>query len=142
LSPVVEQQYKELTRDYQTALDFHNDLLSKKTQSEMATDLERRQQGEQFRVMDPANLPERPSFPNRPLFALGGLGGGLALGLGLALVLEMRDKSLRNERDVEFYLQLPTLALLPSVQSGNGKQNRFWKRVKKSAAVLERAIDR
>ncbi len=128
LSPVVEQKYKEIIRDYQTALEFHNDLLAKKTQSEMATDLERRQQGEQFRVMDPANLPERPSFPNRPLFALGGLGSGVALGLGLALVLEMRDKSLRNERDVEFYLQLPTLALVPSVSAPNGKKFAFWKR--------------
>jgi len=128
LSPLVEEQYKEVTRDYQTALDFYNELLAKKTQSEMATDLERRQQGEQFRVMDPPNLPEKASFPNRPLFAAGGLGGGLALGLGLALLLEMRDKSLRNERDVEFYLQLPTLARVPSIGEENGKKARFWKR--------------
>ena len=128
LSPVVEQRYTELTRGYQTALGFHNSLLAKKTESEMSTDLERRQQGEQFRVMDPANLPERPSFPNRPLFAAGGFGGGLALGLGLTLLLEMRDKSLRNERDVEFYLQLPTLALVPSVGVTNEKKTTFWKR--------------
>jgi polysaccharide chain length determinant protein (PEP-CTERM system associated) len=128
LSPVVEEQYKEVTRDYQTALDFYNELLAKKTQSEMATDLERRQQGEQFRVMDPPNLPEKASFPNRPLFAAGGLGGGLALGFSLALLLEMRDKSLRNERDVEFYLQLPTLARVPSIGEENGKKARFWKR--------------
>jgi polysaccharide chain length determinant protein (PEP-CTERM system associated) len=142
LSPVVEQQYKEITRDYQTALDFHHNLLAKKTESEMSTDLERRQQGEQFRVMDPANLPERPSFPNRPLFTLGGLGGGLALGLGLALVLEMGDKSLRNERDVQAFLKLPTLALLPTIESGNGGQKRFWRRGKKPAAELEIAIER
>ena len=48
----------------------------------MYADLQRKQQGEQFRVLDPANLPDKPSFPNRPLFAAGGLGGGLALGLG------------------------------------------------------------
>lgn len=128
LSPVVEQQYKELTRDYQTALDFHNSLLAKKTESEMATDLEKHQQGEQFRVMDPPNLPERPSFPNRRMIAVYGLGGGMALGLSLALVLEMRDKCLRNERDVEFYLQVPTLALVPSVGVTNEKKMAFWKR--------------
>jgi len=125
LSPVVEQQFKELTRDYDTALSHYNDLLSKKTESEMATDLERRQQGEQFRVMDPANLPETPSFPNRPLFAGGGLGAGLALGLGIALLLEMRDKSLRSEQDVEILLQLPTLTLMPIVGVVNGRKNRF-----------------
>jgi polysaccharide chain length determinant protein (PEP-CTERM system associated) len=133
-SPIVEQQYKELTRDYQTALEFHNELLTKKTQSEMARDLERRQQGEKFRLMDPANLPERPSFPNRPLFAAGGLGIGLAIGMGLAVVLEARDKTMRNERDVEFYLRLPTLALLPPIETGNGQQGRFWKRAKKPDA--------
>jgi len=45
-SPSIEQEYKELTRGYQTALDFYNDLLKKKDQSAMATDIERRQEGE------------------------------------------------------------------------------------------------
>ena len=71
-SPAVEQQYKQLTRDYQTALEFYNDLLKKRDQSVMATDLERRQQGEQFHVLDPANLPDKPSFPKKDRFALGG----------------------------------------------------------------------
>jgi polysaccharide chain length determinant protein (PEP-CTERM system associated) len=123
LSPIVEQKYKELTRDYQTALNFYNEMLSKKTQSEMATDLERRQQGEQFRVMDAPGLPERPSFPNRPLMAAGGLGGGLALGLGLVLLLELKDHSLRTERDVEACLNLVVLAMMPVVgEFKNGKR--------------------
>jgi uncharacterized protein involved in exopolysaccharide biosynthesis len=115
LSPVVEQQYKELTRDYETALAFYNDFLDKKNQSEVATDMERRQQGEQFRVMDSANLPEKPSFPNRPLFAGGGLAAGLGIGLGLTMLQELKDKSMRNERDIEVILNLPTLGLIPDV---------------------------
>jgi polysaccharide chain length determinant protein (PEP-CTERM system associated) len=115
-SPAVEQQYKELTRDYQTALDFYNDLLKKRDQSTMATDLERHQQGEQFKILDPANLPDQPSFPNRPAFALGGLGGGLALGLAIAFLLESRDTSFRTEKDVEFALRLPVLAMVPSIE--------------------------
>ena len=138
----MEQQYKELTRDHQTALGFYNDLLAKKTQSEMATDMERRQQGEQFRVMDPANLPTRPSYPNRQLFAASGLGVGLMLGLGMAMLFELRDKSLRNERDVEFYLQLPTLAVLPSIQGANGRRGWFWKRTKKPRTGLELPVER
>jgi uncharacterized protein involved in exopolysaccharide biosynthesis len=120
MTPGVEQEYKELTRDYQTALQFYNDLLSKKNQSEMATSLERRQQGEQFRVMDPPDLPERPSFPNRPLFAGGGLGVGLALGIGITLLLELQDKSLRTEDDVEHFLRLPTLAMVPLISDRKG----------------------
>ena len=115
-SPAVEQEFKELTRGYQTALDSYNDLLKKRNASAMAADLERKQQGEQFRVLDPANLPDKPSFPNRPLFALGGFGGGLALGLGIAFLLEMRDTSLKTERDVEFILHLPVLAIIPEIE--------------------------
>jgi len=124
-SPAIEQQYKQLTRDHQTALDFYNDLLRKSDQSKMATELERHQQGEQFRVLDPANLPDHPSFPNRPLFALGGFGGGLGLGLGIAFLLEMKDTSLKNERDVEFALHLPVLAMVPQIEpitEKNGKK--------------------
>jgi len=141
LSPIVEQEYKQITRDYQTALDFYNDLLKKRNQSGMATDLERRQQGEQFRVMDPANLPEKPTFPNRPLFALGGLGGGLLLGLLLAALLELRDKSLRTELDVEFYLETPALAVVPTIgESENGRRLwRFWKR--KEAGQAEQHVE-
>jgi len=115
-SPIIEQQFKELTRDHQTALDFYNDLLKKRDQSAMATDLDLRQEGEQFRVLDPANLPDKPSFPNRPLFALGGFGGGLGLGLAIAFLLEMKDSSMRSERDVEFILHLPVLAMVPAIE--------------------------
>lgn len=115
-SPIVEQQYKELTRGYQTAQDSYNDLLKKQQASAMSVDLSKQQQGEQFRVLDPANLPEKPSFPNRPLFAAGGLGGGLALGLGIAFLLELKDTSLKTERDVEFALRLPVLAMVPAIE--------------------------
>jgi polysaccharide chain length determinant protein (PEP-CTERM system associated) len=115
-SPIVEEQYKELTRGYQTALDSYNDLQKKRDQSEMATELARQQEGEQFRVLDPANLPVKPTFPNRPLFALGGFAGGLAVGFGLAFLLEMRDTSMRTERDVEFVLRLPVLAMVPEIE--------------------------
>ncbi len=124
-SPVVEQQYKELSRGYQTAQDSYNDLLKKRDSSAMATRLEQDQEGEQFTTLDPANLPDAPSFPNRLLFTGGGFGGGLALGLGLAFFLEMRDSSLRTERDVEFALRLPLLAMIPAVGTlagTNGKQ--------------------
>jgi uncharacterized protein involved in exopolysaccharide biosynthesis len=127
LSPKVQQDFKALTRDYQTALSFYNDLLKKRNESQMATELEHRQQGEQFRVLDPPSFPERPSFPNRPLFSLGGLSAGLLIGVGLVQLAEWRDKSMRTREDVEMYLRLPTLAQIsimdPNRQrkNGNGK---------------------
>lgn len=115
LSPMVEEQYKQLTRDYQTAQSFYDDLLNKKRQSEMATELERQQQGEQFRVMDPPNLPEKPTSPNRLLITLGGLAFGIVLGAGSATMLELRDQSLHTEQDVIEALKLPVLVGIPIV---------------------------
>jgi uncharacterized protein involved in exopolysaccharide biosynthesis len=111
-SPLIEEEYKQVTRDHETALQFYNTLLSKMNESSMATALERRQQGEQFRVMDAPNLPEAPTFPNRPAFAGGGLAAGLMLGLLVAGLLEYHDTSLRNERDIFAFTKLPTLAII------------------------------
>ncbi len=117
ISPLVEEQFKQLTRDYQTALDFYNSLLKQNDQATMTRDLENRQQGEMFKVLDPASLPEKPSYPNRPLIVGGGFAGGLVLGLAIALILELKDKSIRSENDVEFFLKVPTLAIVPIVES-------------------------
>lgn len=142
VSPEVEEKYKQLTRDYDTAQKFYADLLAKKSTSEMATDMEKRQQGEQMRLLNPASLPDSPSFPNRLLFAGGGLGAGLVVGLGLALWLEMRDKSIRNEADVEASLQLPVLVSLPWVteeeeKNGNGG---FWNKDKTGAESAKEKV--
>ncbi len=112
-SPEIEQEYKQLTRDYQSALEFHGELLKKRDQSAMAADLERRQEGEQFQVLDPANLPDSPSFPKKLNFGLGGLAAGLALGCGITMLLEMRDTSIKNERDIEVLCNVPVIATVP-----------------------------
>jgi polysaccharide chain length determinant protein (PEP-CTERM system associated) len=114
-SPVVEQRYKELTRNYQTAQDFYNDLLKKRENSEMATNLEHQQESEQFRVLDPPSLPDRPSFPNKFAFLGAGLGAGLSLGLGILYLIAYSDTSLHTERDVEKCLELPVLTLIPTL---------------------------
>lgn len=121
MTPNVEQQYKDITRNYQTALTFYNNLLSKEDESQMSSSLQEQQGGENLEVLDPADLPHKPSFPNYERFAGGGIMIGLVLGLGAALLLEMRDKALRDERDIEFFLELPTLALVPSLENGRKK---------------------
>ena len=91
----------------------------------MATQLEHDKQGELLSGLDSANLPTAPSFPNRPLFALGGLGGGLALGLGLSFFMEMKDSSFKTERDVEVALQLPVLAMVPAIEQLTSKRAKL-----------------
>jgi polysaccharide chain length determinant protein (PEP-CTERM system associated) len=132
-SPDVEGQYKELARDLDSAQKVYQDDLAKQSTSKMATQVEQQQQGAQMTLLNPANLPDSPSFPNRWLFAGGGLGAGLALGLGLAVWLEFRDKSIRTQADAEAVLELPMLVSVPwvgdQVAKGNGN-GHFWNRKK------------
>ena len=133
LSPAVEEEYRKLTRDYATAQKVYDDKSKQEKDSETQTDLEREQQGEQMQLQNPADLPESPTFPNRFIFAGGGLAGGLAIGLGLALWLELRDQSVRTERDVIAVLELPVLTQVPWVgveesdKNGNGMRRFGFK---------------
>jgi protein tyrosine kinase modulator len=111
-SPEIEEEYKAITRDNQTAQNFYDSLLAKMNDSKMATDLEKRQQGESFKVMDEPNLPESPTFPKRPVFVGGGLGAGLALGLLIIAALEYMDTAVRSERDIWAFTKLPTLGVI------------------------------
>jgi polysaccharide chain length determinant protein (PEP-CTERM system associated) len=115
-SPVVAEQFREMTSNHQAALDFYNDLLKRQEQSAMATDLEHQQDSEQFRVLDPPSLANKPSFPKRSYFAGGGLGAGVVLALGIMYLIALTDKSMHTERDVEISLNLPVLTIVPSLE--------------------------
>jgi polysaccharide chain length determinant protein (PEP-CTERM system associated) len=126
-SPAVEEEYKAITRDNQTAQAFYDSLLAKMNDSKMATDLERRQQGEQFRVMDEPNLPESPSSPKRTVYVGGGLASGIALGLLIVGLLEYLDTAVRSERDIWAFTKLPTLGVIGfNGEPGVVKTKRRW----------------
>jgi polysaccharide chain length determinant protein (PEP-CTERM system associated) len=114
--PTRQAELVELTRDYQTLNVAYNNLLAKQEESKIAADLQHRQVGEQFRVLDPASVPEKPS--NQLLrigVALGGAFAGLVLGLGLVAFLEYRDSSFRSDEEIARVLNLPVLALVPTL---------------------------
>jgi polysaccharide chain length determinant protein (PEP-CTERM system associated) len=111
--PTHESELTELMRDYETLQRSYTSLLSRKEESRTAADLERRQIGEQFKILDPAREPEKPISPNRIQLDLMGAIFGLAVGLGLTALLEYRDSSLKTEDDVVQALMLPVLALIP-----------------------------
>ncbi len=115
-APEREQEIVGLTRDYQKLSDNYSQLLSKKLEAEMASHLEQRYKGQQFRVIDPAYLPVQPSFPNRRLFALAGALAGLLLGLGLAVVVDHLDPTFKEADEASAALNLPVLALIPHVK--------------------------
>jgi polysaccharide chain length determinant protein (PEP-CTERM system associated) len=121
-SPEVEEEYTELTRGRQTANDNYNALLKEETEAQMSGELNQQQQGEYFHVLDAANLPSKPKFPNPLFFTAGGFAAGLGLGLGLTLFMELKDTSFKSERDVEFALRLPVLAMIPAVEPTTTKK--------------------
>ena len=113
--PATESRLTELMRDYTTLQGTYQSLLTKSQEAKVAANLEHRQIGEQFKILDPARMPQRPVSPNRPRIILVGSFLGLVLGLALGGLFEYRDKSLRSEDDVVTALALPVLALVPTM---------------------------
>jgi succinoglycan biosynthesis transport protein ExoP len=113
--PVREQQLADLTRGYDQSKSNYDELLKKKNQSEMATSMERLQQGERFRVLDPPGLPVKPDFPNRLKFCGMGLGVGLMLGLVVAGGFEWMDDRMHSEKEIKDLIPVSIMVEIPEV---------------------------
>lgn len=137
LTPVREQQLAAITRDHEQSRTNYESLLNKKLQSEMATNLEKRQEGEQFRIIDPPNLPEKPYSPNRLKFSLLGLMVGMVLSLGLTAVTEVTDERLHSEDDLLNVTPVPLLVAIPLMQTpAEQKRSNWHARFELAVAVL------
>lgn len=127
--PSRESELVELTRDYTTLQTSYSSLLLKREDSMMAANLERRQIGEQFRILDPASMPEKPfNLTQRLGVTFAGAGAGLLLGLLFAVVQELRDSSFQTEDEVMAALSLPVLALIPIMNSARERRDLLWRR--------------
>ncbi len=124
-APIRESQLAELTRDYETLEHAYTNLLARKDDAQVSANLERRQLGDPFKVLDPARMPEAPISPNRPLFYAAGAALGLGVGLLLAGYLEFRDTSIKTDADVVAVLTLPVLALIPELQPRRRGRQRW-----------------
>jgi polysaccharide chain length determinant protein (PEP-CTERM system associated) len=114
-TPVREQQLADLTRDYEQTRANYDSLLAKRNQSELATNLEKRQQGEQFRIIDPPSLPTKPYQPNRLLFSIFGLLGGAFIASAGAATSELLDDRIRDEKELEEFVSAQVLTEIPPV---------------------------
>lgn len=115
-TPVREQDMASLMREYQSTKDAYETLLKKSQEAQQAENLEKRQKGEQFRVVDPARLPEKPFSPDIPKTLLIGLLAGLGCGLAAAFLREQLDRSFHDASDVEIALGLKVLANIPKIE--------------------------
>jgi polysaccharide chain length determinant protein (PEP-CTERM system associated) len=117
VAPADEQEYISLLREVELAKRTYNDLNLKMQQSEIATDLENRKQGETLELLDQASLPETPSEPNRRRIVLSGLAVGLIVGGMLVFAREVKDTTLKTLKDVRAYTRLAVLGSVPLLEN-------------------------
>lgn len=115
-APAREQELAVLERDYENTKKNYQALLDKKLNAKISENLEKRQKGEQFRILDPANLPERPFKPVPLRIFLMGIAGGLGVGVALAFMRETLDGSIRRPEEVERITSVPVLASIPDFE--------------------------
>lgn len=127
--PTRETEMVGLMRDYDIINETYRSLLQKKEEARISANLERRQVGEQFNVLDPARVPERPFYPNRTRLNLMGAVLGLFAGLGMVGLFEYRDRSLHDEEDVTSVLGLPVLAVVPVMMSDDDRRSSFRRKL-------------
>ncbi|HZL97204.1 MAG TPA: Wzz/FepE/Etk N-terminal domain-containing protein [Terriglobales bacterium] len=115
-SPRREQEMVSLTRDYENLKLSYDDLLKKKLDAEVSQNLEKRQKGEQFQILDPADLPQEPFTPNRPKVLGIAFAAALLIGFGGAIGFEMINPTLRGKRDFQHFFKVPVLASIPIIR--------------------------
>jgi len=135
MTPKREQELALITRDYDSTREMFRSLLGKRGEADVAADLEQRQKGETFRVIEPASLPERPTGPNRIRLLLVGI--ALALGsAGVAVVLaEQVDTSYRRVEEVRATAGVPVLSTIPRIVTEKDRRSALRHRRLAAAAV-------
>ena len=124
-TPEREKELLALERDYENLMENYQHLHQKRMNANITENLDKRQKGERFRILDPANLPIQPEGMRREFIALGGVGGGVGLGLGLVFLLELLSPTFRRSDDVEVSLGFPLLATIPSFKMVYGKSMKM-----------------
>ncbi len=113
MTPQMEQELADISRGYEESKSNYDSLLQKQNKSQLATSLAQRQQGEQFRVLDPPSMPDKPATPNHLLLSLVGLVLGAVVGAGLVLFLELTNVRVRQEKDLSELCPARVLVYIP-----------------------------
>jgi polysaccharide chain length determinant protein (PEP-CTERM system associated) len=125
-TPAVAEQLDALEREYQHLFRSYQDFSNRRLEATVQAQMERRQLGEQFRVLEAAFEAPAPTSPNRPLIVILGALFGLILGGGLAVVIEGVDSTVHSPRQLQVTTRLPVLAAIPDIwlESDRAAQRR------------------
>ncbi len=124
-TPARQLQLQQLSEDYDNLKGVLEGLINKKLQADLSENLERKQKGEQFKILDPANLPVKPFSPNRQRVVAMGLLVGLILGLGTVLLMDFLDWSVKSKPDLGSVVNAPVLGVIPVILT-TGDLRRQW----------------
>jgi hypothetical protein len=127
--PVREQQIAVLVRDYEINKAHYTQLLDKQLSAETATQLEIRQKGEQFSVLDPAQPAQRPSSPKRVLIDLAGCLGGLILGALFAIAPEFFGASIISPDQIPMHNGNQVLEVIPAILTEVAQKRKKMQRI-------------
>ncbi len=135
MAPETEQELAAISRGYEESKANYNSLLQKQMQSQLATSLEQRQKGEQFRILDPPSFPKKHIAPNRFKFSIGGLALGMFLGLGMVAFLELTNIRIRQEKALKALVPVPLLISIPHLSTKDEEAAQVMARWLDSSAV-------
>jgi uncharacterized protein involved in exopolysaccharide biosynthesis len=123
-TPSVEQAYRDLVRDHESATAKYKELRSKQMEAQVAQTLEKDRKGERFSLIDPPQLPDRPYKPSRALLLAFSFVIALGGGAGAAGVAEALDRSVKSPRKLAELLETPVLGVLPRTENDAQRENR------------------
>jgi len=128
-TPKREQELLSLQRDYDNIRSAYHSLLGRQLEAQIAVNMEKKQKGEQFRIIDPARVPQKPVQPNIKKMVVFVLGAGLAVGCGIVALLEFMMQTFRGTKAVESYTSIPVIASIPTIQSKGGIKTIFLSKI-------------
>lgn len=136
--PLREQELSALTRDYEISKEQYRSLLEKTYSAEMATDLEKRQEGERFTILDPAKAPERPFKPNRLSLMYASLAGAFFFAIALVIVQDNISGGIKAERELKELLpnSVALLGSIPTIEVATDRRHRMRLRILAVAVSL------
>lgn len=135
-APLVEERLRRLGREHDALLRNYEGLFNKNSEAELAGSLQGTGPSASFRIVDAAVIPQRPSSPMRILFLLGGGFVGLGLVFAGAVLREMALEPLYDADEVEKYAEIPVLASIPFIETGESRRRLQIQRWVSAATVV------
>jgi uncharacterized protein involved in exopolysaccharide biosynthesis len=135
-TPRRDLEFHELSRDYDSTRELYRTLLKRYEEAQLSENLEQRQKGEQFRILEPAVASTTPVAPNRPRLLLLGLSISVGLAAGLVFLAEQLDTSFHTIEELRTATSFPILVSIPRIVTERDVRRTRWRAVLATAVAV------